>query len=55
VLLLTYNPRLEGYEVKITDAQLKGAPRYSTHEDWDRDGRTQRIDDYYKSQPNWMV
>jgi hypothetical protein len=27
---LTYNPRLEGYEVNITDAQLKGAPKYST-------------------------
>ena len=25
--LLTYNPRLEGYEVNITDAQLKGAPK----------------------------
>src|ERR1700745_3116421 len=28
--LLTYNPRLESYEVNITDAQLKGAPKYST-------------------------
>jgi hypothetical protein len=28
--LLTDNPRLEGYEVNITDAQLKGPPKYST-------------------------
>jgi len=30
--LLTYNPRLEGYEVNISEAQLKGAPKYNTHE-----------------------
>ena len=53
--LLTYNPRLEGYEVNISEAQLKGAPKYSTHENWDWDSRTRTIDDYYKSQPNWMM
>ena len=44
--LLTYNPRLEGYEVNITDAQLKGAPKYSTHENWDWGSRARTIDDY---------
>jgi PRC-barrel domain len=53
--LLTYNPRLEGYEVNISEAQLKGAPKYSTHEHWDWVSRTRTIDDYYKSQPNWMM
>ena len=53
--LLTYNPRLEGYEVNISEAQLKGAPKYSTHENWDWDNRTRTVDDYYKSQPNWMM
>jgi hypothetical protein len=53
--LLTYNPRLEGYEVNISEAQLKGAPKYSTHENWDWGSRTQTVDDYYKSQPNWMM
>jgi hypothetical protein len=53
--LLTYNPRLEGYEVNITDAQLKGAPKYSTHENWDWGSRARTIDDYYKAQPNWMM
>src|SRR5215213_6239440 len=33
--LLTYNPRLEGYEVNIGEQQLKGAPKYSKHETWD--------------------
>src|SRR5258707_14915445 len=26
--VLTYNPKLGGYEVNVTDEQLKGAPRY---------------------------
>jgi len=53
--LLTYNPRLEGYEVNISEAQLKGARKYNTHENWDWGSRTQTVDDYYKSQPNWMM
>src|SRR5207237_5795395 len=30
--LLTYNPRLDAYEVNITEQQLKRAPKYSRHE-----------------------
>jgi hypothetical protein len=33
--LLTYNPKLEGYDVNISEQQLKGAPKYSKHENWD--------------------
>jgi PRC-barrel domain len=33
--LLRYNPRLDGYEVNISDQQLKAAPNYSTRETWD--------------------
>jgi hypothetical protein len=32
--LLTYNPRLDGYEINITEQQLKGAPKFSQHENW---------------------
>jgi PRC-barrel domain len=53
--LLTYNPRLEGYEVNITDAQLSGAPKYGTHENWDWDNRTRSVDEYYKIQPSWVM
>jgi hypothetical protein len=53
--LLTYNPRLEGYEVNISEAQLKGAPKYSTHETWDWDSRSGVVDDYYKMPANWMM
>jgi hypothetical protein len=51
--LLTYNPRLEGYEVNITEQQLKGAPKYTTHENWDWAKRGQSVDDYYHVPPFW--
>jgi PRC-barrel domain len=53
--LLTYNPRLGGYEVNITDAQLKAAPKFTTHDNWDWANRSRAIDDYYKVQPGWMM
>jgi PRC-barrel domain len=53
--LLKYNPRLEGYEVNISDAQLKGAPKYTTHETWDWGTRAPAIDDYYKVKPDWTM
>jgi len=53
--LLTYNPRLEGYEVNLSDAQLRGAPKYGTHENWDWSSRARTIDDYYKVPPSWTM
>jgi hypothetical protein len=53
--LLTYNPRLEGYEVNVSDQQLQGAPKYSTHETWDWNRRGQAVDDYYHVPPYWGV
>jgi len=53
--LLTYNPRLEGYEVNIGEEQLQGAPRYSTHENWDWTTRGRSIDEYYKVPSQWGV
>jgi hypothetical protein len=49
--LLTYNPRLEGYEVNISEQQLNGAPRYGAHETWDWGQRSKSIDDYYHVPP----
>jgi len=48
--LLTYNERLGGYEVNISEDQLKDAPRYRSDESWDWADRTRgrRIDDYYQ-------
>jgi hypothetical protein len=52
--MLTYNPRLEGYEVNITDAQLRAAPKYSQQDNWDSADRTRAVDEYYGIQPGWM-
>jgi PRC-barrel domain len=53
--VLTYNPRLEGYEVNITEQQLKGAPKYGKHESWDWSDRArgQKVYDYYGVTPYW--
>ncbi len=32
--VLTYNTRLGGYEVNVTDEQLKGAPKYRRDDTW---------------------
>ena len=47
--LLSYNPELEGYEVNLSESQLKNAPRYSKHENWDWSDRARErtINDYY--------
>ena len=47
--VLTYNPILGGYEVELTEQQLKNAPKYSRHESWDWADRqrTQEVTDYY--------
>jgi hypothetical protein len=53
--LLTYNERLDGYEVDIGEQQLKGAPKYSRHDAWDWSSRErgQTIHDYYQVPPYW--
>ena len=49
--LLTYNPRLEGYEVNVSAQQLNGAPKYSAREAWDWAQRDRSVDDYYHVPP----
>jgi hypothetical protein len=53
--LLTYNSRLEGYELNISEQQLKGAPKYGAHETWDWVRRGRSVDDYYNVPPYWGV
>jgi hypothetical protein len=47
--LLTYNERLGGYEVNITEQQLKGAPHYNEHQswNWEDQSRTNSLNTYY--------
>lgn len=54
--LLTYNERLGGYEVNVTDEQLKGAPHYDAAGDWDWADfdRGRAVYNYYGLVPYWM-
>ena len=46
---LTYNPELDGYEVNVSEEQLKGAPRFTQHGtwDWSSPDRARKLHDYY--------
>src|SRR6476659_478240 len=37
--MLTYNERLGGYEVNLSDTQLKGAPKFRKDESWEYEDR----------------
>ena len=52
---LTYNPALDGYELNITEEQLKGAPKYGKYETWDWSDRARdrKVNDYYGVSPYW--
>src|SRR5712671_812936 len=54
--LLTYNPQLGGYELNVSEDQLRGAPHYSKYDNWDWSDRTrgQKVFDYYKTAPYWI-
>jgi PRC-barrel domain protein len=54
--LLTYNERLGGYEVNVSEEQLEGAPKYRRNEDWDWSDRERGrlISDYYGTSPHGM-
>ena len=55
--MLKYNTSLGGYELNISDEQLRGAPHYSRDSDWDWDSRDydRKLHDYYGAQPYWGV
>ena len=52
--MLTYNRRLGGYEVNLTDDQLKGAPKFGSEEEWDDGTRDNEIYGYYGVPPYWL-
>jgi sporulation protein YlmC with PRC-barrel domain len=54
--LLTYNDKLGGYEVNVTDEQLKGAPHYRAHDDWNWTDfeRGRAVYGYYGLAPYWL-
>ena len=46
---LKYDTRLGGYVTGVTENQLRGAPKYGNHSDWNWGDttRTRALDDYY--------
>ena len=46
---LKYNTDLGGYQVAVTEDQLKGAPKYANDSDWDWEDRNRgrAVNDYY--------
>jgi hypothetical protein len=51
---LKYDTNLGGYRVSITEAQLKGAPKFDRNTDWDWSNRSRdkQVHDYYRT-PLW--
>lgn len=47
--MLKYSERLGGYEVNITDQQLKSAPKFRPNETWDWTNRSRQVSDYYQA------
>ena len=52
--LLTYNEKLSGYEINISEDQLKGAPRYEDAKDWENYESGKLVYEYYGQAPYWM-
>ena len=55
--VLTYNTDLGGYEVNVTDEQLKGAPKYRRDDmSWEKadEKRDSAISGYWGAPPYWM-
>ena len=53
--LLTYNQDLGGYEVNISEQQLKGAPHYGRTDSWEYNDRAREsaLYSYYGVPPYW--
>ncbi len=53
--LLKYNEQLGGYEVNITESQLKGAPKFRADEPWAYGSRDREAElySYYNVTPYW--
>jgi hypothetical protein len=51
---LTYNETLGGYELNVSNEELKNAPKYATGEEWKWDpSRGRTIYGYYGARPYW--
>jgi sporulation protein YlmC with PRC-barrel domain len=52
---LTYNEKLGGYELNVSDKELQGAPKYDPDQEWAWDrAQDRKVYDYYGVPGYWM-
>lgn len=53
---LDYNPKLGGYEVNITEEELKNAPKFDPGKEynWADPAANKNVYDYYRVPPYWI-
>jgi hypothetical protein len=52
---LDYNEKLGGYEMNISEQELKGAPKFAAGSDWSWDEtKGKEVYDYYRIRPYWI-
>ena len=55
---LDYNKKLGGFEVNISEAELKSAPKFDPGAkdewNWDDQARGKKVYDYYRVRPYWI-
>jgi hypothetical protein len=55
--MLTYNEKSDGFQVDITEEQLKSAPKMEQGEDWEQTDRARHQDvyDYWEVRYYWVL
>lgn len=55
---LDYNEKLGGYEINISEPELKNAPKFDAGArnewNWDDEAQGRKVYDYYKVRPYWI-
>ena len=50
---LKYDTKLDGYQVDLTEDQLRAAPRFGKDDYWDWSGRHEQVHKHYGVDPIW--
>jgi sporulation protein YlmC with PRC-barrel domain len=53
--MLNYNEELGGYQVDLTEEQLKSAPKIEQGENWEQSDRDQEVYDYWQVRYFWLA
>jgi sporulation protein YlmC with PRC-barrel domain len=55
--MLTYNEKPDGFQLDVTEEQLKNAPKIEQRESWEQENRArnQNVYDYWEVRYYWLV